>query len=423
MKEIRNSEKIDKAFSKIDEFKVISTLRNLIKIPSYTGEESEKGDYLVRELERRGLEVVELWVERPGRRNVVGILRGDGTGKSLMLSAHQDTHTCQVEWPEAHEAVIKDGAVYGVGAGDSMGPMAAMLGAIDAIIRAGIELKGDLMFCGTVDEMGHKEGAKVLAESGLNVHYQIAGEPTDLQIGTTGIGKFEVEIRTKGSGIGIKHYGDRMGARTINAVISMHKIIQYLLKMAEEDPYFNVTHPMLPGKGAALNIGPIIGGGTGFADPLRKIGKRAGQHGLAWSPTWCRLRVGCRYWPGQTSREFMEVLNKWIEKAKAEDPSIEVEVEPYLDGEITPIDVPEDAEIVQILKRTTKYATGVESRRRGDPYSLEAPFYERRGIQAVWLGPGVIPKNGFATPQEHVRIEDVIKACRIYTATAIEICA
>lgn len=414
---------VEEAISRIDGFKVVSILRNLVKIPSYTGEEAEKGDYIVRELERRGLEVFESYVERPGRRNVLGVIRGDGTGKSLMLSAHQDTHTCQVPWDEAHEAVVRDGAVYGVGTGDSMGPMAAMLGAIDAVKRAGVELKGDLVFCATVDEMAHKEGAKVMAESGIKINYAIAGEPTDLEIGVVGVGKFEVEIRTKGGGIGIQHYGDRVGARTVNAVSSMFTVARYLLTMAKEDPYFNQTHPMLPGKGAALNVGAIIGGGTGFADPLRKIGRRAGQHGLAWAPTWCRWRVGCRYWPGQTSQDFLNVLNKWLDKAKAEDPSIEVEVEPYLDDGITPIEVPADAEIVQILKRATKHVLGKEAKPMGYAYSLEAPFFQRAGTQAVWLGPGVIPQNGFATPQEHVKIEDVIKACKIYTAAIVDACS
>ncbi|MEM3462830.1 MAG: hypothetical protein QXJ15_04100 [Candidatus Bathyarchaeia archaeon] len=82
-----------------------------------------------------------------------------------------------------------------------------------------------------------------------------------------------------------------------------------------------------------------------------------------------------------------------------EDPSIKVEVEPCLDDGITPIDIPEDAEIVQILKRTTNYATGVESKRMGAHYSLEDPFFERRGIQVVWLGPGAMPRKGLQPPK------------------------
>ena len=101
-----SSKTVDNVLAKIDGFKLLTLCRNLIKLPSYPGQEKEKGEYVTREMERMGLEVTEVSAARD-RSNIIGVLRGDETGKSLMLCAHLDTH-----WPlESQEQMAHSGLI------------------------------------------------------------------------------------------------------------------------------------------------------------------------------------------------------------------------------------------------------------------------------------------------------------------------
>jgi acetylornithine deacetylase/succinyl-diaminopimelate desuccinylase-like protein len=411
----------EKVIGFIDEFKTISILRNLIRIPSYTGEEKAKADYVAKEMERVGLEVIETYIDfENGRRNVLGIIRGDGTGKSLMLCAHLDTHWARLEEVGGHDARIEGDRIYGIGTGDSMTPMAAMFGTVDAIKRSGISLKGDLIFLTTADEMCFKEGAYLLEENGMRADYCVMGEATNLDIGIVHTGKAEIEIKTTGkSGYEIGAYAKRMGQKVSNAILSMNTIINYLLTMEKEDPYFEKTHPLLPGKGAALNIGAIIGGSTGDGDPTRRPGKEQGQFGLAKrTPQYCYLRLNARYWPGQTAEEFYETVKKWVDKAKADDPSIEAEVDLYLSHGNDPFEISPDAEVVHTMKKSINQVLGKEPELVGNIYSTEGPFYQRCGMQFVWCSPGMMRIG----TDEYVTKGELRDTTKIYTAMAINSC-
>jgi len=416
---------IDQIIAKLDESKLISILRNLIKIPSYLGEEEAKGDYVVSELERLGLEIVEMPLptgDSLKRRNVLGILRGAGKGKNLMVCAHLDTH-----WPAdgqiyPHEGVIEDGKIYGVGTGDSLSPMAAFLAAIDAIIKSEVPLKGDLIFAATADELGHKLGAQVIAESGMKIDLCIEGDIGNLfEICTCHTGKVELEITTKGySGFIIGAFAERSGIKSVNAVVSMHKIMDYLFRMVKEEPYFHKKHPLLPGEGAGFYVGPIIGGSVGFGLPTRRPGKGPNQHGVGIpTPTWCKLRVGARYWPGETSEEFANVIKKWIDKAKAEDPSIDAEIEVYLDDMNTPWEAPSDSEMVKIVTQSVKHVLGKEPKLTGIVASGELPHYERAGMDCVLYG----SNSRVGSLDEHVTIDELTKQCKVYIASILQACA
>lgn len=413
---------VEKALSKIDEFKLINYLRNLVRIPSYLGFEELKGDYISKEFERLGLEVVDVIIDAPNRRDVLGIMRGTGGGKSMMICAHLDTN-----WPvegqveTAHEAIVKDGKIYGLGTGDSMAAMAAFLEAVDAIRRAKIELKGDLIFLASADELGHKEGALILEENILKADMCLVGETSGFDIGVVHSGKVEVEITTRGQIPALlAGYAEKTGKKVVNAVLSMNAVINTLLQMAKEDPYFHQKHPLLPGEGAAFYLGPIIGGNTGYGDPRRRPGRTSDEHGLASpAPIWCKLRVGARYWPGQTAQEFLEIINKWLDQARAADPNLEVSAEMYLDDGNTPIETSPDAEIVGISRRAIKHVMGREPALIGSIFSTEGPFYERVGSDVVWIGP---PTLRFGTPDEHVTIEELVTTCKIYTTAILEAC-
>ncbi len=403
---------------------MVTIERNLVKIPSYHGYEAIKADYVEREMERMGLEVGELILDAPDRRCILGTLRGTGSGKAILFTAHMDAF-----WPTplqeemAHKAEVKGDKIYGLGTGASYAPMTAAFGALDAIRRSGVKLRGDVMLLATVDELGWKSGAKLAAENGLKAEVCIMGQPTGLDIGILHTGKVEVEISTTAYAENVLlAYAERAGIKAANAVVSMHKIMTYLFQMQKEDPYFNQTHPLLPGKGAGLYIGPIIGGSTGYGDPTREAGAEdAKVRGLASpGPAWCRLRVGARYWPGQTAEGFVQTIERWVEKAKQDDPGIQVAVRKYMDHGNVPFEVSPDSPAVKTLQANIRQVQDREPKLIGNVMSTEGPFYAKAGMNVAWCAPGWLR---FGSPEEHVTKQELLDTARIYAGCAIDVCS
>ena len=417
--------KWNEVLSQVDELKLITICRNLVKIPSYLGQEEAKADYVANELRNFGVEVVEMPLpggDPPERRNVLGILRGNGTGKSLLTGAHLDTFEPADGQLYPHDGVIEDGKIYGKGTGDSHANLAAFMEAMDTIKRSGVKLKGDLIFAATADELGFKNGAKAILDSGVKADMCIWGDASEspLNIYVCNTGKVEVEIRTSGAAeFPIAAAGERFRLKTVNAVVSMYKLINYLFRMADEEPYFHKKHPLLPGEGAGFYIGPIIGGSNGPGDPTRRAGPAPGTFGLAIPvPTWCRLRVGSRYWPGETAEEFVALVRKWIDKARVDDPSITAEAECYLDHGNVPFETSPDTEIVDILRRSIKYVHGKEPKLAGYIASGEITFYSQAPMDCVWYGCNM----RIRTRDEHVTIKELTDLCKVYLITIMEVC-
>src|SRR5881275_1929201 len=134
---------------------IIELLRQLVAIDSINpdlvpgGAGEEKIAHFISDwFERAGLEVV--WDEPvPGRPNVIGIARGAGGGRSLMLNAHMDT-VGVVGMERPHDPFVKDNRLYGRGAYDMKGGLAAIMSA--AAVARQRNLRGDLIVTAVVDE-------------------------------------------------------------------------------------------------------------------------------------------------------------------------------------------------------------------------------------------------------------------------------
>src|SRR5580765_3011197 len=114
-------------------------------------------------LERAGLEV-SVDDALPGRPNVVGVARGNGGGRTLLLNAHTDTvGITGMERP--HEPRIENGCLFGRGAYDMKAGLAASMLAV-ASARG---LAGDVVLAAVADEEAAGSGTKALLASGLQV--------------------------------------------------------------------------------------------------------------------------------------------------------------------------------------------------------------------------------------------------------------
>ena len=136
----------------IDVEDVVAMTATLVRTPGQNppGEEQAKAEVLRDLCSARGLEVE--WDEAaPGRPNVSALLPG-GDGPGLLLLGHTDVVPVGAGWTEdAVGGVVRDGRLFGRGATDMLGGLAACVGAMHALGSAGVRLSGPVELSATVD--------------------------------------------------------------------------------------------------------------------------------------------------------------------------------------------------------------------------------------------------------------------------------
>jgi len=173
-----NPKDVDRVLKAVDEHGevIVALLQRLIRIPSVnhppTGDEKAIQEFYCQHLRTMGLvtqifEADELpeFADHPGRLrehcmkdrpDVVGVLTGAGGGRSLMLVAHADVELPggKEQWSDrdAFSGALRDGRVYGRGAGDDKWGMAIMATVPRILATAGFRLHGDLLVCSVTDE-------------------------------------------------------------------------------------------------------------------------------------------------------------------------------------------------------------------------------------------------------------------------------
>ncbi|RYL92545.1 ArgE/DapE family deacylase [Sporolactobacillus sp. THM7-4] len=197
-----------------------------------------------------------------GRPNVVGRLKGTGGGKSLILNGHIDTMPFgdKNQWKhDPFSGAVMDNEIYGLGATDMKGSLAAMILAADLIQKLGIRLKGDLIIQSVVDEEGGGNGTMACVERGYTADGAIVGEPTQLHLQIAHMGFLFHEITVTGRSLHSSQLWEG-----VNAIDKSLKIYQ-ALKELEREWLMTRRHPLLPGP--TLNLGVIEGGVAGSVVP------------------------------------------------------------------------------------------------------------------------------------------------------------
>jgi acetylornithine deacetylase len=167
---------------------IFELTRELIDIPSVTGDEAAVGRFLARYLEAAGYSV-ELQEVEQGRSNVIATV--EGHSPRIMLSTHMDTVPPHIKSSEDERFI------YGRGSCDAKGIIAAQVSAVEQLRNDGIHEVG-LLF--TVDEEMGSKGAQVANAHPLarSCRYMINGEPTDNKLAVGTKGSLRLILKTRG---------------------------------------------------------------------------------------------------------------------------------------------------------------------------------------------------------------------------------
>jgi len=274
------------------ENQLIELLCRLIAVPSVNPEHTDDTDIAGEErmavclaalLEERGFTIQ--WDARDsGRPNVVGVLGPERPRRTIMLESHLDTVGVQGMTGPTFAARIENGRLYGRGACDTKGPMAAALHALEPELLARLAAAGcRILYVGAMGEEKGNHGALRLVETGLRADEAIILEPTELRIVHAHKGALWLIIEVFGTAAhgSNPHLG-------LNAIVGMMEVIALLQREMELERQA-LVHELLGEP--SLNIG-LIRGGTA----------------VNIVPDSCRIEVDCRMLPGREHEHFLARL-------------------------------------------------------------------------------------------------------------------
>ncbi len=362
---------------------IIQLLRDLVAVdsinPSLVPGAAGEGT-IAQEIARRmrayGLDVAVEEVA-PGRPNVVGVLEGRAPGRSLMFCGHMDT--VGVEGMTApFDPDIRDGRLYGRGAQDMKGGVAAMIDAARQIAETGLA-RGRLIVAAVVDEEFASIGADALAAR-WTADAAVVTEPTDLNVAVGHKGFAWLEIETRGRAA----HGSRPKDGR-DAILRMGRILQRL-ELLDRELQSRPPHPML---GTGSLHASIINGGRE----------------LSSYPDRCTLQVERRTIAGERLEEARDDVLAIIGDLQAQDPEFAAEV--TLTFARPSYELPPDHALPRALVAAAAEA-GCATSTIGMSFWTDAAVLAGAGVPSVLFGPG---GAGLHSIEEFVHVNDVI-ACR-----------
>jgi acetylornithine deacetylase len=403
----------------IDPDAVVELASTLVAVPSDEGNETAVQEIVATELDRRGLEV-EMWnidmdalsrdpwfsaeLERPSARGVLASL-GVDDGPTLLLNGHVDVVPSgdARNWSTpAFTPTVRDGRLYGRGACDMKGGLAAAIHAAEAIRVAGIELAGRLLVAPVIGEEDGGSGTLALLRHGVTADACIIMEPTELSVVPTVAGalSWQIEVRGRSAHGCLREEGvsavERFGA--------VHRAVLDLERRRNDtdvDDLFSwLDRPF------AICGGRIAGGDWPSSE----------ADWLTWEG-----RYGVR--PGEDLDAARRDFEDAVASAGDEDPWL-AEHPPtvtWVGGQFYPGATDLDAPIVTTVRGAATDVLGEPPQVRGMPYGCDLGLTVGvGGIPTVVFGPGDI-RDAHA-PDESVAIDELTAAARALALAAMRFC-
>jgi len=402
---------VEAALACVDEAELIDLTRALIRISSVVrpGEAGATEAAVARHVEawltKQGFDL-EIQEVAPDRPNVVAWLGEKGTGKSLLLEGHTDvvTEGNPAEWTHPpFGADLVDGRIYGRGAADMKGGLAAAMVAATAIKRSGVALSGRLIVGALVDEEGDMIGVKHLCTTAIGRELDAAiicePEQNELCLEQRGVVWARVAIR------GRMAHG-AMPEAGVNPITALGALLaevpaleRRLRRLCRRSPHLRPP-----------TVTPTIA--------------RSPVQGVEQSnviPSSARALLDVRLTPGPDEAAVAREIDAACRRAMARCPGSTIEWEP-VNGFRLATRVERSEPLVRAMIAGVRRATGRRPVFGGVPGSTDGTILRMQlGIPIVTCGPGhrLIPHQA----DEYVEVAELVDAAKIYVASALSFLA
>ena len=409
-----NPSTVDRVLSQVDEGEIVDLASRLIAIPSFKTQETPVANLLAEFFRQRGYSV-DLQEVEPGRFQTIATLKGTGGGKSLMLNGHIDINSLSLGWKrDPWTPSLEGDRLYGHGVQNMKGGVATIVMAAEAMRKAGVQPKGDLVIACVVGETQGGEGTYHLMQQGFRTDMAVVAEPFGLgNLVTVHAGILHMAIHTYGVTGHISQIEE-----TVNAIHKMTVVIDALQRVE-----FTYTPrqdlPDLP----RLNVGSVIGG-------------RGAEYVLVeppYIPDLCTTIVDVHFVPGQSVEGIVADIRRTLDPLKKNDPELryEIEIPPpdFFKGKrrlvMDPLDVPTDEYIVQAVARSHETVTGQPPNLIGASLpksysSNDTCHLWNAGIPCLIYGPAVGEDDG--ADDSYAVVSEMVQCAKVLAITALEVC-
>ncbi|MET3288924.1 UNVERIFIED_CONTAM: acetylornithine deacetylase [Brevibacillus sp. OAP136] len=380
----------------VDEKKLMNVLRSLIEINSvnpylsHDGHgESEIAEYIQGVLQGMNLEIHTQQLTEKAV-NVIGIWRGTGGGKSLLLNGHTDTVGVSNMQIPPFVAEVREGRVYGRGSCDMKGSLAAMILAVDTLQRTGYQPAGDVILTFVADEEYKSIGTEALVKS-YSADAAIVCEPSDLTavVAHKGFVWITVEVHGKAA------HGSRP-AEGIDAIVKAGKLLAELEMLSRD--LERKQHPIL---GVPSIHASLISGGTE----------------ISTYPDYCRIELERRTIPGEQLVDVTAELDALFRRLKEADDQFQASYEITFVRE--PFEISNDAPIVQTLQSAYRNYFGEEQLIAGFSGWADSSLIHEAGTPTVIFGPYGAGLHGAV---EYVDFDSVVQMTSILAGVIRSFC-
>ncbi len=370
----------------MQESRVLSLLKELVATNSENppGREDAVAKVLRDHMEAHGISCVSVG---PSKRPNLIFSSHEDQHSSLVMHGHMDTVPIGKleDWSyDPFGSEIKDGRLYGRGACDMKGAVAALVETL--ILYTEEKHREPLLILATSDEESGCSGAEEVARSGklAGVKYGVCAEPTDLQILVGEKGMFWFKVIATGK--------SAHGSRPLEGINAIEACMEAIKTIASEP--FPYDEDLLLGE-PTLNIGMIQGG--------IKINV---------VPATCEAQLDMRTVKGQSPESLTTQMNNRLESAGLSD---KVRIE-YIHGKPS-VSTPPESEIVKIAVETVQRVTSTKPVLSSATYGTDCSVLQPKlGIINVICGPGSIKQAH--QPNEFIRLDQLYQSIEIYLEIA-----
>jgi acetylornithine deacetylase len=428
---------LDRVLRAIDERadEILSFAAELIRQPSVNPDlepnelaERPAQDWLYEQFSGAGaFDTVDSWEIADGRPNVVAVRKGSGGGRSLTWAAHTDVVPVTLEQAEQWSGAgpfsgeVRDGKLWGRGASDMKGAIAAYAMAARILHDEGVRLNGDLILaqaCG--EESGRRDiGCNTILERGYRSDLAIFPEPSNFRIYPTAKGEiyFRLTVPGKSTHICNRHlvaqalpYGvERPG---VSAIDNMLKYQLAILELERQWLLWRSNPNVDPG-GMFININTLQAGTS-----------------LTSIPDSCDATGSLLFYPDLSADEVMSEIRATIDRVTASDAWLR-ENPPALDLPLDstsnapwvkePVNMPFDHPGVLTIADAVYQISGSEAVVETSPFVCDANFWFPLGQPSLIFGVGD-PSWGIHGTNEFLPVADLLEATRLFAAVTMAWC-
>lgn len=416
------------AIAAVDERRILDLEQRSIRISSPTFQEGEIAELYAQAMGDIGLDVEMMEILHPQdpakkSRQPIGRLRGAGGGPTLLLNGHMDPGAEMSGWTvDPLGAKFEDGWIWGMGAHDDKGGCVAAISAIEAIVRSGIRLRGDVIVTPVIAHKLGGAGTRALLDHGVKADLCINMEHSNNTIANVCVGVVMVRLVCTAPELFFR-YSAEARAAYMNPIEQQAEIVRRIgpsLTPIPENAWMTFKpHPELPGFP------------THTFDVIHKEHYYFRNY-TGRSSRECEMTLQFRTVPGQTIASIERDLTRLLTAIKRDHPVFNCTLEIPAAGTQTswnqaPMQCPADHALVRALAEGQMLASGkpahVGAHGRLGNVGDGNIIQERLGIPTVQYGPGDIRiYKEWPTPDERVLLADLVTAAKAVAHATVCLC-